>query len=282
MKKIISIILSVTMLTATAALAANAATADTEYVSAKQYRYEVISETTLPNNVVKTYSYGFTQKNNPNSEFGIISKENRKLVYYFKSQNSEATKVEKNNYKAFLNYSSTSLNLNFENTGGVYQLIKFNLNDFHHYFNKDGTSTQVMGGYTHDYNFTLEEDGNRSHLVIVSGGYINFVAPDKDGYVKAYIYKKLGGDVKFVTDFQCVNNWSGGGISGISIAYLLIGNADVSLNKVIVDDVTAIQSYSAGIDDFNKLQKRNADVNFDGKIDVDDATMVQKYLAGML
>ena len=39
---------------------------------------------------------------------------------------------------------------------------------------------------------------------------------------------------------------------------------------------------SAGIEDFDKLQLFNSDVNHDGEISVVDATLIQKYIVGLI
>ena len=44
---------------------------------------------------------------------------------------------------------------------------------------------------------------------------------------------------------------------------------------------TLVQKYVAGIEDFDKLQLFNSDVNHDGEISVVDATLIQKYIVGL-
>ncbi|MCH5297070.1 MAG: dockerin type I repeat-containing protein [Ruminococcus sp.] len=287
MKKNISILLSATLLFGTAALTANAATESSEVVSANEYRFEEISKTTLPNNTIKSYTYGIKESDNPETT-AYFTQDGTTNIYGFKLTDClKGTKtinnVKKGDYRASVcNGSNIYDRYNFEKTGGTYVLTKFKLSDFDDYFNSDGTCTNSYSdGYTHNFNFTKESDGNTSQLAIISGGYVNFVAPDKNGYVQAYICKNLGEYTYYMTNFKSANGWSGGGTTGSSIAMLRIGNSDLKLG-ISVDDVTAIQKYASDMKDFNKLQIRNADVNFDGKIDIDDATMIQKYIAGLL
>lgn len=61
----------------------------------------------------------------------------------------------------------------------------------------------------------------------------------------------------------------------------IIGDADLN-GEVNIDDVTAIQRYSADMEEFSKTQKFVSDVNCDGVVDINDATVIQKYLANMI
>lgn len=286
MKKIISILLSATILFGATALIANAATESAEAVSANEYRFEEISKTTLPNNTLKSYTYGLNEENNPKSTVSFINdstRESYSLILTECLKETQTYSVANGNYKVALGWTGNNYNrYNFEKTGGTYVLTKFKLSDFDSYFNSDGTCTNSYSdGYTHNFNFTKENDGNTSQLVIISGGYVNFVAPDKNGYVQAYICKNLGERTCFMTDFQPVKGSSGGGITGKIINKLIMGNSGLT-GEISVDDVTTLQKYVSDMENFNKLQIRNADVNFDGKIDIDDATMIQKYIAGLL
>ena len=42
------------------------------------------------------------------------------------------------------------------------------------------------------------------------------------------------------------------------------------------------KKYVAGIEDFDKLQLFNSDVDNDGEISVVDATLIQKYIVGLI
>lgn len=61
---------------------------------------------------------------------------------------------------------------------------------------------------------------------------------------------------------------------------LTCGDAYPSGNITVVD-ATSVQKYVAGIEDFDKLQLFNSDVNHDGEISVVDATLIQKYIVGL-
>lgn len=280
MKKIISILLCAVMLAGTAVLTANAATAHNRSVSASQYSFQEISTTTLPNNAIRSYTYGITEVNNPCTTARFTNSSNNQsysldLTECIKS--CQSISLPRGIYNLNVcNGKDIYNNYDFDKTGGTYVLTRFKISDFSSYFNSDGTHTRnYTDGYTHNYNFTKENDGNISQLAIISGAYVNFVAPDKDGYVQAYIRKRIGDKVTYFTNFR---NTPGGGVIA-SINLLIIGNSSAS-GKIDIDDVTAIQKYTAGIETFNSLQERNADANGDGKIDVDDATMIQKFNAG--
>ncbi len=62
------------------------------------------------------------------------------------------------------------------------------------------------------------------------------------------------------------------------------GNAKTNNNNVSVENADYIQLYLASLsnEDFNDLQKFNADVDNDGTITVKDATIIQMYLANLL
>lgn len=139
-----------------------------------------------------------------------------------------------------------------------------------------------------NFNFVKESDERYSQLAIISGGYVNFVAPDKDGYVQAYLFKKVGKKAYYFTKFEDKANSYRSGSIEICVSFdLVIGNviSDVSMGTggiIDIIDATGIQSYIAGLEEFDKIQIRNADVTGDGKIDVADVTMLQKYIADML
>ena len=285
MKKIISIVLCAVILTCATIFSTNASTESSEAVSANEYRLVEISKTTLPNNTIKSYTYGLNEGNNPQST-AIFINDSTSEVYSFNLtdclKGSQTYSVAKGNYRFIIGWITNKYNrYNFEKTGGTYVLTKFKLSDFDSYFNSDGTWTKSFSdGYKHDFNFTKESDGNTSRLIIISGGYVNFVAPDKNGYVQAYICKNLGRYTYYMTNFISANGGSGGS-TGSTINKLRMGNVCLT-GGISVDDVTAIQKYVSDVEEFNSLQIRNADVNFDGKIDIDDATMIQKYVAGLL
>ena len=294
MKKFISAILIASMLITAAAFSSGAAQISAEKTSAGQYSFEELSETTLTDNTIKTYVYGYTQENNPNPCATFINRETG--YYYFISPNSDdlsvpnTTELPKGEYKVGIYGTNEYQRYNFEHTGGTYVLTRFKISDFSPMnFNEDGTETKTYrDGTKHNFNFTKESDEKYSQIAILSGGYINFVAPDKDGYVQAYLFKKVGEKARYFTKFEDkANSYKSGDIDICVSNELVIGNVinNVSMGTggiMDIIDVTAIQSYVAGLEEFDKLQIRNAEITGDGKIDVADVTMLQKYIADML
>ena len=286
MKKIISVLLSITMIIGTAIFTANAAEESSATVSADEFRFEELAVTTLTNNTLRSYVYGITAENSPRSS-AEFAHEDTNVKYNLKLSDCltkpQTITLEKGRYEATVCSGGNIYDRYvFEETGGVYVLTRFKLSDFSNYFNENGTHTKTYSdGFTHDFTFVDEHNKNSSSLVILSGGYLNFVAPDSDGYVQAYLCKNIGAVTRYFTDFRTQNGWLGGGISGSDLFYLNMGNT-YPATVVAIADVTAIQKYVSEIEEFNNLQTRNADVNLDGKISIDDATMIQKYLAGLI
>lgn len=194
--------------------------------------------------------------------------------------------MPKGEYKVGIYGTNEYQRYNFEHTGGTYVLTRFKISDFSPMnFNENGTQTRTYAnGYTHNFNFVKEPDGKSSQLAIISGVYMNFVAPDKDGYVQAYLFKKVGAKSNYFTKFEDEANSYIRGTIDVCVSYdLVIGNVSMGTGGIIdIIDATAIQSYVAGIEEFDKLKIRNADVTGDGKIDVADVTMLQKYIADLI
>ena len=67
---------------------------------------------------------------------------------------------------------------------------------------------------------------------------------------------------------------------GDTLVGLTCGDTDLS-GYISVTDATLVQKYVVGIEDFDKLQLFNSDVNHDGEISVVDATLIQKYIVGL-
>ncbi len=170
----------------------------------------------------------------------------------------------------------------YDDTGGVYQKMRYKLSN-DPYFNEDGSHTR--NGF--DYYFGDRQVYGTDHcsacLVIVSGGAINFVAPDKDGYVEFYVSTDISEYICYFTDYSYKKGSAvggGGGTNGHNIKGLAKG---ITRNDyyVSISDATQIQRYIAKIGKFNELQTYTADVDCNGAIDIFDATLIQKYLAKM-
>lgn len=287
LKKLVFAILCVAMLSSATLCAADAAVAEAEPSSHGTYRFAEVLSTTLDDNTIKTYTYGITEENNPGTDVVFIN-DVTSTSYRLELNDclgaSKTVKTEEGKYKALIvNGGNTYERYCFDNTGGTYVLTSFKLSDFSGRFNSNGTHTKTdkETGETHDFDFTKESDGNESHLVIISGGYVNFVAPDKNGYVKAYICRNPGEKTYFSIRFFGVEVGNGG-VNGAELSELVIGDVDLNGFFDVADAVT-IQKYIAGITtEMSKLQKRNADVDYDGKINVSDAVMIQKKIAGII
>lgn len=291
MKKTVSIILSFSMLMSTAALTANASTSDESSVGG--HNFSVIEETTLNNSQIRLYTYNFTD-NNP--EFGIritdTAINSSKNFYFndineFKQINLSSSSIMEHCLLLDGGFSGI-MEKRYDNLGGTYEKVRMKLSDYNDYFNSDGTHTEVdfNNSFSFNYNFSTQNEGKytyKSALVFLSGGIFTAVTPSKDGYAEFYVSKNIGEETRFSTIFSRISTDSYADIPGANnlyFSYFTMGNANISSNGVDVTDATAIQSYSAGLEDFDELQKRNADVTGDGRIDVADTTMIQKYLAG--
>ena len=107
------------------------------------------------------------------------------------------------------------------------------------------------------------------------------MVPDSKGEVELYVSTNLGEEVVFTTKFQCATKNSsggGGGVTGLSIGGLAIGDCDPN-GYLDITDATMIQKYAADLEKFDSAQKRCGDVSKDGSIDVADATQLQMFLA---
>lgn len=285
MKKIISIFLCVSMLTGTAAITANAATADDASVGT--HKYTILDKTTIKDGQIRFYTYNYTE-NNPKTGIQIddltmnISKDFffNDIVQDYKQINVSGASIMRH-WLILENGRGGTRSRRYDETGGTYEKIRVKLSDYSYYFNSDGTHTKD----DFNYNFSTQKTGKDTYssaLVFWSGGIFTAVTPNKDGYAEFYVCKNIGEDTRFFADFRHVtpnSQSSGGGKNGAYFYGLTMGDTNIS-GGVNVDDVTAIQSYAAGTEEFDSLQQRNADVNDDGKIDINDATMIQKYLAG--
>ena len=175
----------------------------------------------------------------------------------------------------------------FNNTGGEYRKVRVKLSRYDYYFNKDSSYTFDGIHFIHDCRFAgTEMIGDTqmwSCLMIESGGVINFVAPDENGYVEIYVSTNLKFNTIFYTDYAYKGRYyegHGGGCNGIVMGGLrkgvVYGGDQVS---IYITDATLIQRYMAKKEIFNAIQMYRADVNLNGVVDIMDATAIQKYLA---
>ena len=182
----------------------------------------------------------------------------------------------------------------FDKTGGEYVKVKIKLSDFSYLFNENGTMTvELSDGSYKDFDFTYEDFGTDSNGVncyaesgvyAKSGGAVTSFAPDKDGYAEIYVSRQLGVDTKVMSYRYCrLKNGANCdcGRIGDTLVGLTCGDTDLG-GYISVTDATLVQKYVAGIEDFDKLQLFNSDVNHDGEISVVDATLIQKYIVGLI
>ena len=181
----------------------------------------------------------------------------------------------------------------FDKTGGEYVKVKIKLSDFSRLFNENGTMTaELRDGSYKDFDFTYEDFGTDSNGVncyaesgvyATSGGTVTSFAPDKDGYAEIYVSRQLGVDTKVMSYRYCRLKDGAHcdyGRIGDTLVGLTCGDTDLG-GYISVTDATLVQKYVAGIEDFDKLQLFNSDVNDDGEINIVDATLIQKYIVGL-
>ena len=181
----------------------------------------------------------------------------------------------------------------FDKTGGEYVKVKIKLSDFSRLFNENGTMTaELRDGSYKDFDFTYEDFGTDSNGVncyaesgvyAASGGTVTSFAPDKDGYAEIYVSRQLGVDTKVMSYRYCRLKDGAHcdyGRIGDTLVGLTCGDTDLS-GYISVTDATLVQKYVVGIEDFDKLQLFNSDVNHDGEISVVDATLIQKHIVGL-
>lgn len=182
----------------------------------------------------------------------------------------------------------------FDKTGGEYVKVKIKLSDFSRLFNENGTMTaELRDGSYKDFDFTYEDFGTDSNGVncyaesgvyATSGGTVTSFAPDKDGYAEIYVSRQLGVDTKVMSYRYCRLKDGAHcdyGRIGDTLVGLTCGDTDLG-GYISVTDATLVQKYVAGIEDFDKLQLFNSDVNHDGEINIVDATLIQKYIVGLI
>jgi hypothetical protein len=177
----------------------------------------------------------------------------------------------------------------FDNTAGLYIKVRMKLSYYDYYFNEDGSHSDS----THNVTYTFQEnqiDGKNQYfstLIIVSGGAVNFVVPDKDGCVEFYVCTNIYNYT--VTDFHTsfwYKLWNGshytyGGGGGINAANMdeFQKGAVLMDDFITISDATYIQRYISKMATMDVMQKFRADLDNNSQIDIMDATTLQRYLA---
>lgn len=289
MKKIISIALCAVMLTLSAVSASAASLPDKPTVDDTQIYYFIGTET-IPDNVARVYKYGEGMAEISYMRFVDNATSEETIINLPESDTpSEAIlpSTEGYRYWHFRNGSGNDFreDICFNNTGGTYQKMRIKLSDFSDYFNPDGTHTKTIEEDTHNYNFTVEDNGHSSSLVFVSGGAISFAVPDENGFVEIYVSPNIGDGVLFATNFRVRTDLvdaSTSGSSGQNLRGLTVGDTDED-NCLAIDDATLLQKCIAGQEAMstNSLAQRRNDTNGDGVVNISDVTAIQKYLVGM-
>ena len=166
-------------------------------------------------------------------------------------------------------YSSSSgtQRINFATTGGEYLKVRVKLNAISDYFNADGSHTKNGHNYYFGDVEYVDDDRYSAGLAIVSGGIINGVAPDKDGFVEFYISTDMNASTRYFTDYSYYivggGTGGGGGTNGASIPNFKIGSVDGD-HGIYIKDATKVQMYATKLMKFDEMQKFRADVDRDG------------------
>ena len=242
---------------------------------------------TLKNREVCFSTYNIT-KNNPTIA-SLVKEDDTKFVE-IKAKDCVATPKKVStpqgaNYEFWTTFGGAKSgggDFNFDNTAGVYRKMRVKLSHYEA-FNEDGSYIDD----DHNYRFgDIEYVGEsvfKSSLIIISGGMITFVAPDKNGYIEFYASTDIGEKTTYHTffDYKIKNSTqnitgSGGAVTFDMYDFLKGGG---SIGYITINSVTDIQRYIAKAIDFDKMQRYRADVDNNGDITVLDATRIQLYLA---
>ena len=257
----------------------------------------------ISNNQLFVTTTGYTENTAKNFGAMFISTDYQKYSVMFKDcigapkfvnlpKNQEFTRhmiTADNRY-----FGNTGMKFNYDSTGGEYVKMRIKLSDyFPDVFNDDGTMTGKLSDGTYkNFDFTYEDFGTdsigvncyaESGAYATNGGAVTSFAPDKDGYAEIYVSRQLGVDTKVMSYRYCRLKDGAHcdyGIIGDTLVGLTCGDTDLN-GYISVTDATLVQKYVAGIEDFDKLQLFNSDVNHDGEISVVDATLIQKYIVGL-
>ena len=265
--------------------------------------FEVTGKTQkISNNQLFVTTTGYTE--NTDKNFGVKFRTTDKKEYdtWFKDCINAPKFLNLPKGEKFVKYMMTqgggyfgndSTFYQFDKTGGEYVKVKIKLSDFCSLFNENGTMTsELSDGSYKDFDFTYEDFGTdidgrpcyaTSGAYATSGGAVTSFAPDKDGYAEIYVSRKLGAGTKVMSYRYCrlkSGAYRRHGRIGDALRGLTCGDTDLS-EYISVADATLVQKYVVGIEDFDKLQLFNSDVNHDGEISVVDATLIQKYIVGL-
>lgn len=291
MKKIISAIIcmalaSVGAITASASVIDNDSSVGINYEDF-MHNCRIVGNDSIPHKTARLYTYG--QIGASGYSVGISftdSKTGKTTDCVFNNKvNHQDFRLPGSSYtsetKHIFSNGSSSGGPDFflSKSGGQYKRLRVKLSDYSAYFNSDGTHTEDG----HKYNFTYQNGGYLSSLIISSGGAVTAVTPDHYGFVEFYCSNRIGVPIFMSTDFShnTSNSFSGGG--GLSYVRLpfMVGDAD-SNGYLDIYDGTYLQMYLSESVALNDAAKISADANLDGKIDIDDATYIQKYLSDNL
>ena len=182
---------------------------------------------------------------------------------------------------------SGSQTADFATTGGEYVKVRVKLSALSDYFNADGSRTMKDHSYRFGDVEVVGDDEYSACLAIISGGAVNGVAPDKNGFVEIYVCTDINASTRYFTNFSWeinrenggVSFGGGGGTNGASIYGLKVGSVDGSFG-VYIKDATYVQMYATKLKDFDEVQKFRGDVDRDGIVNIVDATKIQLYVAG--
>ncbi len=181
--------------------------------------------------------------------------------------------------KGNLGSSGSAIHYKFNTTGGTYKKVRYKLSNIDR-FNEDGSYTDRGIDYYFAEDQHIDGGTYSGSMIVVSGGIISIVAPDKDGYIEFYITTDIGViavlHIAFDYKYENVSGICGG--FGVEIGDFTKGitNDDIEIR---IAHATLIQRYLAKQHEFVGLENYRADVNCDGKIDIFDATLIQLYLA---
>ena len=244
----------------------------------------------LNDNEVYCCSYNITQ----NYKWGVFwkfgdNKENSTEIIWGKDcvENPYVLSLEPDTtyhiYQKGQSGYSGSQKYTFDTTGGEYRKVRYKLAN-HDAFNEDGSCSIDGINYYFSDDQHIDNGTYSSSLVIVSGGVVNFVAPDENGCVEFYVSTDINERVKYYTDFRFEKGSSSGGMGGTNggnVEGFTKGITNDSPYSVRISHATEIQRYMAKQHKFTNMQSYRADVDNNDVIDIVDATLIQMYLAKM-